>query len=216
MTMRSVSFCLFLAVAFSTEKKLENISVRSRILNVFPAQSSVKIFREFGTDEIYWEDPNKLVPSYFKKLIHKSLQQKEKTISHSILESISRWHVAAETCMFVKEMLLALSDNVDVEKKFGNYSETVLMLATKFNESKAVSRLIRRKANIEQKNRFGEAALYLAAYYGSTSCCKILLKSGANIDAQNDYGSTALSRAIDNGHDEVVELLIQSGANIKI
>merc|ERR1712058_198140 len=100
--------------------KVENRSVRSRILNVFPAQSSVKIFRDIGTDEIYWKDPNKLVPNYFKKLIEKSLQQKEKTISNSLLESISRWHVATETRIFVKEMLLTLSDGVDVEKIFGN------------------------------------------------------------------------------------------------
>merc|ERR1712098_273767 len=123
---------------------------------------------------------------------------------------------ATETRIFVKEMLLTLSDGVDVEKIFGNNFETVLMLAAKFNEEKAVLRLIRRKANIEQRNVFGETTLYFAAYYGSTSCCKILLKNGAKIDAQNDYGQTALFRAIENGHAEVAELLMQSGANIKI
>merc|ERR1712096_196705 len=61
----------------ATENCAEVIRRHQRI-NLYPNESSVKVFRAMETDEIFWEDPESLIGNEQKEEIENSLQQNGK------------------------------------------------------------------------------------------------------------------------------------------
>lgn len=175
--------------------------------NIFPNES-VKILRDMETNEMAWEDPNNLIPNVVKAEIERCLQQKGEEMSNCMFDSISYWyfHVAAHP--FVKQILLPVSDNVDVRRE--SEGKTPLMTA------KAVAKLIERGATVEATDQNGRRALHYAAMYGGESSCEILLFHGAKVDAQDETETTALMSAAYHGHAKIVKMLLKFDADAKI
>ena len=69
-------------------------------------------------------------------------------------------------------------------------------------------RLIERRADINQQDRYGDTALMRAARNGHVGMVRLLLQAGADPRLKNKWGETALERAKANKHHEVVRLLV--------
>lgn len=186
------------------------------MLNLFPNESSVQVFRDVQTNEIYWEDKKNLISDKIKDKIGFALQQKGETMSNNLFDCISSWNPPAEAEPFVKELMLPLSEYVDVGKRTVPLNFTPLMFASRFDSEEAVGKLIDRGANMKTKDVDGYTALYWAAAKGGRAACKVLLRKGANVNAQNKNGTTPLHFAAEYGYVEIVKFLLQSGANPKI
>lgn len=137
-------------------------------------------------------------------------------MSNSLFDCISFWYSNWDLCEeivpFVNAILLAMSDDIDVQRST-KLDETTLMLVSIFGESRAVLKLLERGANEEALDDYGHTALHFAAYNGRDSCCELLLR---NVNAQSNDGSTALMLAAMKGQAETVKLLLKNGANSKL
>jgi hypothetical protein len=77
-----------------------------------------------------------------------------------------------------------------------------------------VRQLLKRGANIEEKNENGMQPLQLAAIMGHNETVELLLDHGANINARrNPAGETPLTQAVEGGQPETVKLLLCRGAD---
>merc|ERR1712098_626106 len=131
---------------------------RKKLKNIFPNESSVKTLRDMETNEMSWEDPKNLIPNVVKAEIERCLQQEGEEMSNCLFDSISYWyfHVAAHP--FVKQILLFISVDVDVQR--GSEGKTPLITATRFDAAKAVANLIERGATVEAVDQNGRRALH--------------------------------------------------------
>jgi len=187
----------------------------SRENDLYPNASSVKIFRT-ETNEISWKDPDDLIPKEQKEKIECCLRQKGRERANLLFDCISKWYVSDEAKPFVKELMFAVSKNVDVDKRGGFYNESVLMYCIDFDAEEAVHQLIHRGAKTKATDALQSTALHKAAINGRKKLCEVLLQRGANVNAQSKYGTTALMIAAYNQHVEVVKLLLDYGAETKI
>lgn len=169
--------------------------------------SSVKVFLDLETKEIFREDRNELAEI---KIID---MQKENPMSNSPFGCIFGWNFL-EANPFVNDMLFLMSESIDVDKRMKN-NRTPLMIASLFGADKAVAKLIERGARVDAFDNERYTALHYAVYFGSINSCKILLEKGANVNFQNKFG-TPLMRASRYGDVEVVDLLLAFGADSKI
>lgn len=192
-----------------TEEKITGI------LNIFPNESSVKVFRDLETMELFWDDPKELIEIENKKSIEASLKQTGREMSNGIFYNIFDWNFPVEASPFVKMLLFSMSEHVSIDKK-GHFNVTPLMICALLNAEKAVAKLIERGAKMEAVDKEKYTALHFAVYYGSEASCKVLLEKEANVDAQNKFGDTPLMLLMRHATDEdvkVVKLLLQFKAN---
>jgi len=77
-----------------------------------------------------------------------------------------------------------------------------------------VDALIRARADVNARNRFGSTPLYEAALEGNTEIIRRLLKAKADPDAANDGGMTALMIIARTPNVEAAQALIKAGANV--
>ena len=88
---------------------------------------------------------------------------------------------------------------------------TLLLIAARSDNQKLVEALLRNRASVRKRNRFGDTALHVAASQGHTACVSLLLAAGSEIDPA---GWTPLQYAAYAGHTDTVELLIAKGAKL--
>ena len=79
---------------------------------------------------------------------------------------------------------------------------------------KKVDELIRAKADVNARNRFGSTPLYEAALAGNTDIIRRLLKAKADPNAANAGGMTALMVLARTPNAEAVEALLKAGADV--
>lgn len=89
---------------------------------------------------------------------------------------------------------------------------TLLMLAARSGNADLVDQLIRRRAKVAARNRYGDDALLLASFRGHLAVVKLLVAGGAPVNRQG--GWQPLAYAAFNGQVEVMRHLLGQGANI--
>jgi hypothetical protein len=189
--------------------------------NIFPNKSSVKVFRDMKTNEIFWEDRKHLVSPHRKEDIEYCLRSKGEEMSKEMSNCLfsflfdSYQQSRAEARPFFKKLMTALAKNVDVQKA-GKFDQTPLMLACKIGAEEAVSKLLERGANMEAVDGYGSTALSFASEYGNEPSCKLLLRNGANVNARDENGNSVINCAAQQGKAEIMKTLLQFGANSKI
>jgi ankyrin repeat protein len=120
---------------------------------------------------------------------------------------------------------------------------SLLMYAARFGNVELLEFLLKNRASVLKKNRYGDTALLLAAlgghleavrrlvsagapldqpgwtpliyasFQGHADVIQFLADQGADVDAQADNGMTALMIAARNGHKEVASVLLAAGAD---
>lgn len=123
--------------------------------------SSVKVFLDLETKEIFREDRNELAEI---KIID---MQKENPMSNSPFGCIFGWNFL-EANPFVNDMLFLMSESIDVDKRMKN-NRTPLMIASLFGADKAVAKLIERGARVEAFDNERYTALHYAVYFGGSA-----------------------------------------------
>ena len=87
--------------------------------------------------------------------------------------------------------------------------------AAESDRSDVVLSLLKRGADLEEKDKNGWTALNTAAYFGNLEVLVTLLAAGANIEARtSNNGYTALHTAADKHHVPALDLLLRKGADI--
>lgn len=221
MTTKLVFLVIFIFAAFCTDENNEETAQESNenLQNQFnlPNDSSVQIFRDKHTNEMFWKDPKNYIPNEKKKEIAFALQQKGEKKSNCIFDCFTfwLWNVPIEAHPFVKELMSVMSENIDVRRRT-KFNRSALMFAAYFSAEKAVLRLIERGAELEDVDGYGWNALHYSSWRGNESLCKILSEKGKNVNDQNNDGETPLMLAGGNECVEAVKTLLQSGASTKI
>lgn len=88
---------------------------------------------------------------------------------------------------------------------------SLVMMAARTNNHPLLEFLVRNRASLLKRNRYGDDALMLSAYNGDLDAVKMLVNAGAQI--QHD-GWTALHYAAYQGHAEVAAYLLDKGAEV--
>jgi len=108
-----------------------------------------------------------------------------------------------------------LQKYVDINNNYYKYKP--LLFFSIANDSKEyLSYLLKKGANINQKNNNGQSALIYATKKRCLEMVKILLEKGANINEKDNINCNSLIYACEYGCLEIVKLLIQYGANINV
>jgi len=188
-----------------------------KFVSVFPNESAVKLLRNEKTNKIFWEDENDLIQTWKKAKIEACFQETEESRSNCIFDCVSSWIFNTPTGAhpFIKELLFAASEHVDVERRFAS-NRTPLITASRFDADQAVVRLLRKGAKMDDVDNKGYSALYWAAAWGGELSCKALLQNGANVNVQDNSGDTPLIGAALNGRAEAVQFLLDFGADTEI
>ena len=109
-----------------------------------------------------------------------------------------------------------LQEGVNVNLKYNNSGNTILMLACSYNRDSVVRVLLEHGANVNEKNDVGETALIIASGILSNNAevIRVLLEHGANVNERTSFKMTALMRACEAQKNIVARLLIQHGADV--
>lgn len=94
----------------------------------------------------------------------------------------------------------------------GNSSAMLLHTAVVNNRADVVAELLRRKAEVNARNKWGFTPLIDWVPKGTDEIGLLLLTNGADVAATNNSGKTALQSALDKGLSKKAELLRQHGA----
>ncbi|MCF6402882.1 ankyrin repeat domain-containing protein [Chitinophaga filiformis] len=90
---------------------------------------------------------------------------------------------------------------------------TPLILATYYNNTAAVSALLKAGADTEIQDGMGNTALMGVCFKGYTQVAQLLLENGASVHTENGNGATALTFAATFGHNDIITLLLHHGAS---
>lgn len=89
---------------------------------------------------------------------------------------------------------------------------TLLMVAAMNGNLDICLFLLKHRANITLKDKWGNTALHYAAMKGHYDISKLLIQKGANVNAKTKYNTNVLYAALMNKHKAVCGLLIANGA----
>ena len=113
------------------------------------------------------------------------------------------------------QLVKLLLDNKADPNIANEWQFTALMFA--IMNSKVVSLLLAKNADVNALTIHGESALFWACRFGNIKVIKMLLKVGMNlINKKDEEGRTPLYVACQMGHVQVVEQLIQAKADLSI
>src|SRR5205823_3261896 len=87
--------------------------------------------------------------------------------------------------------------------------------AVKRRDDKALSALIRNKADVNAAQPDGATALAWAVHLGERRMAEALLDAGARADTADEYGETPVTLAAANGDAELVERLVAAGGDAR-
>jgi hypothetical protein len=208
---------------FAWEQRLcarkNRVNIAGGILNVFPNEGSIKVFRDMETKNIFFKDPKCFITSELKEEIESSLKQKGEAMANMLFNCVSNCFrfpsPKSDVCFFVTRVMFSVSKAIDVDKRNKNFVSP-MMYAAYIDATEAVINLIQRGAEMRAVDGYGNIALHWAAVGGHESSCKILLEAGANINSQTNTGYTALMFAVEQAHMEVVQILLENWADSKI
>jgi hypothetical protein len=155
------------------EKMMSKVKLTWK-LNLFPNESSVQVFRDLETNEISFEDSNDFIPEKIKMYIEVVLEElKGKELSNRLFDcEFGSFCLHADAIPFVKEILFAVSEHVDINRR-GKRDITLCLTSAAFDAVNAISKLIERNAKMEDVGSFGRTAFHIAAFWGSESSCKL-------------------------------------------
>ncbi|CAH1153955.1 unnamed protein product [Phaedon cochleariae] len=107
-----------------------------------------------------------------------------------------------------------IENGADVNAKSGE--TTPLHCAVIKQNFEIVEELLKRGANIHDKNDEGGTALHWAAFKGTVKILNNLLEKGAKVNDQDIYGDTPLHWAAEQGHLDCLKILVDSGGDVDI
>ena len=153
--------------------------------------------------------------------IMKCLLQKRANINHENIKNDLIWctlnsthrHMSKERKLEVVKFLLSKGANTENKKN----EETPLCYAAKKNKLDFVKELIKHKADIEAKNKYGCTPLHLAVIHGHLDIIQCLLDNKYQVaftESTDNNGYTPLYYATWRGYLDIMECLLQKGANI--
>ena len=116
------------------------------------------------------------------------------------------------TCVLLPLLARGTSNRSASASLLETRSSKALFEAVQNDDQQSVAALIRKKADVNAREKDGATALAWAAMRCNPDIAKLLLKSGANPNLTNEQGVGPLYLAITNGSTEIVELLLASGA----
>ncbi|XP_037115828.1 ankyrin repeat and death domain-containing protein 1B isoform X1 [Syngnathus acus] len=88
------------------------------------------------------------------------------------------------------------------------HNRTALHYAVAGKNKEAVELLLRRRVQVDQRDKFGVAPIHLAAWFGSLDILKSLVWAGAEQNVENEEGLNILHCAAINNHIDIVEYII--------
>ncbi|XP_061527756.1 LOW QUALITY PROTEIN: ankyrin repeat and death domain-containing protein 1A [Phycodurus eques] len=88
------------------------------------------------------------------------------------------------------------------------HNRTALHYAVAGKNKEAVELLLRRRVQVDQRDKFGVAPIHLAAWFGSLEILKLLVRAGAEQKIENEEGLNILHCAAINNHTEIVEYIV--------
>ena len=112
-----------------------------------------------------------------------------------------------------------IKEGVDVNEK-NEVGDTLLHIATGYNDYKIVRLLIENGANINAKDGHDQTPLHVACKVNhgwgdnSLKLLKLLISAGAEVNAKNGDGNTSLHVVAGNYNEKIVRFLIENGANV--
>jgi len=98
---------------------------------------------------------------------------------------------------------------------WGNYDDTPLHWAARFDSVACAKVLIDFGAELQTKNNYGASPLHICGADGSIATAQVLLDQGASVHAIADGGSFPIHYACHNGQAEITEFLLRNGADIE-
>lgn len=96
---------------------------------------------------------------------------------------------------------------------YANDNAAPLADAAKQHDLKALSVLLSKQADVNQRQADGMTALHWAVYYEELGMAKLLVDAGADVSPQTRYAVSPLSLACQSGNTAIVELLLDAGAD---
>jgi len=117
-------------------------------------------------------------------------------------------------CTTIKKLRILLENGADPNEK-DRGGDTLLHLASKYNEVETTKFLLRYGANPDEKNGYNYAPLHYASRYNYVEVVKVLLENGADPNVKDDRGDTPLHYAVDlyRKNFEVISILLKFGAD---
>jgi len=106
------------------------------------------------------------------------------------------------------------SNNHNINKTYGPYSETLLIHAIRNNWPNIIKHLIESGADINIRDIDGSTPLHIATNSSNIDIVKYLILSGADINQVDNYGRTPLYNATIQSNIDMIKYLVESGANI--
>lgn len=142
--------------------------------------------------EIYWDDPMNLVPKQIKEKIEIFTQLEGKPIPKGLVGAIMGFCRISpvEVSPFVKELLVAISENVD------DFGWTALHHEAGKGNNSACKVLLENNSNINAQTKFTlYTPIMFAAVNGRVETVQLLLKFGADTKMKDEDGYNALKWA---------------------
>jgi len=126
----------------------------------------------------------------------------------------------------VARLKVLLKKNADIETKQGHQKNTPLIEAVLYNSKQAMEVLLRRGANINERNYDYQTALEVATFRNNYDVVKYLLNNGASVnldivDYVDDNGKIILTNIVSKirytkENNELIKLFIDKGANVNM
>lgn len=93
---------------------------------------------------------------------------------------------------------------------------TTLHTAASKGNVKAIERLVKNEANLDETDSAGKTPLMYAVMLNQKESVTALLKAGADVNTQADNGNTALHEAVLQGNVKFASLLLEKGSKIDL
>jgi cytohesin len=120
----------------------------------------------------------------------------------------------AATVGDLKRVQDLIAKGVDVNRRFGSASNSVLNRAIESGNSELVETVLRAGADPNAREDAGMTPMMLAAFFGYAGIVEKLINYGARIDTvEQDHNNTALLIAVRKNHATVVRVLLEHGAD---